>query len=142
MSQFNPMIVIEAFRQDTVEPNDRDNVVDHLHQIIDKIKTGEYTALQGDLIGFNEETAVLDIISTNIHQGERYSSLLVDTIECGSTAVAMILHDTLLDTTRVIIDPVFDEEGSTVGYELTKGYEEFTMSIITLGLKEEVEEKT
>ncbi len=141
---FKPMLVIEGVESEVTKPHDLENVVQHLHQVIDRVKSGEYDMLQGDLIGFSHDKAKVDLINLNLRSEEwqqpTHSSLIVDSLHCGSLTVAMIIHDTLLDATRVIVNPVeVNDDGDTIGYEITKGYEEFAQSILLVGIKEEEE---
>lgn len=139
---FRPMVEIESIDSDFTKPHDLENVVQQLHRVIDRVKSGEYDMLQGDLIGYNYDTAKVDIINTNLKgskwEGAMQSTLSVESINCGSLPVSMIVHDTLLDATRIMAMPEIDDEGETIGYVITKGYEEFAQTIITLGLKDEV----
>ena len=143
--KFNPMLEIEGIDYEVVKPHDLENVIQHLHQVIDRVKSGEYDMLQGDLIGYSHNNARVDIVNLDL-RGQRWSSgsrssLTVDSLNCGSLPVAMIVHDTLLDATRVMVNPEIDEDGDTVGYAITKGYEEFTQTLLLIGLKEEVSEE-
>lgn len=140
---FNPMLEIDGIDYEVVKPHDLENVIQHLHQVIDRVKSGDYDMLQGDLIGYSHDKAKVDIINLNL-RGDKWpssthSSLNTESLNCGSLPVAMIVHDTLLDATRVMVNPEIDEDGDTVGYAITKGYEEFTQTLLIVGLKEEVE---
>lgn len=139
---FNPMVSIDSIDTDSTQSNDPEIVINELYRIIDKVKTGEYDSISGDLVGFKNSDAKVDIVSVTLYNNdlyqERNSSLIHEQLKCGSVPVALITHDVLLDSMRVIVEPIHEED-ETVGYAITKGYEEFALTLLTIGIKEEVE---
>lgn len=114
-----------------------------INELIQKVSTGEYQQLSGDLVGYNPTNNQVDIININLNHPSSQNPngyLGVSRMMFHNQTETNIAHDNICETFGLSVVEQRTSEDELDHYLVLHGYESFTQEIMKLVPEEKSDE--
>lgn len=115
-----------------------------INELIQKVSTGEYQQLSGDLVGYNPTNNQVDIININLNHPSSQNPngyLGVSRMMFHNQTETNLAHDDLCETMGLAVVEQRGNDNALEGYLVLRGYESFTQEIMLLVPEEQPDEQ-